>query len=161
MWLNSNRQLKSLAAVPFIAIASLLLTAIAAQFGSFHLLDHKIYDAIVQSGASNAQAVAPDVALIIIDDQSRKAIREPLAYWQPHFAILVKALSDAHARAVGLDMIFSAADARAKDESKLLAQAVADAQESGTPVILGYDASSPLPSSPLYLLASTDSPRPL
>jgi class 3 adenylate cyclase/CHASE2 domain-containing sensor protein len=153
--------LKSFAAVPLIAIASLLLTAIAAQFGPFRLLDHKIYDAIVQTGASNAQAVAPDVALIVIDDQSRKAIREPLAYWQPHFAVLVKALSDAHARAVGLDMIFSAADDRAKEESKQLAQAVADAQASGTPVILGYDASSPLPSSPLYLLASTDSPRPL
>ncbi|MCU1309293.1 MAG: putative transrane sensor domain protein [Candidatus Angelobacter sp.] len=158
---KSNRKLKSFAAVPFIAMASLLLTAIAAQFGPFRLLDYKVYDAMVQSGASNAQTVAPDVALIVIDDQSRKAIREPLAYWQPHFAVLLRALSDAHARAVGLDMIFSAADDRAKGESKQLAQAVADAEASGTPVILGYDASSPLPSSPLYLLASTDSPRPL
>lgn len=143
-----------------IAIGSALLGSLTTQFTPLRFVEYKIFDLIVQYTSRPVQANS-NVALIVIDDKSRAKIPEPLAYWQPHVATVVSVLKTAHARAIGLDMIFSAQDARALAESKQLAQAVMEAASQNTPVVLGYDASSSIPASPLYLIASASAPRPL
>jgi len=139
-----------------------MLTAAVAEILPLHLLDYKIFDAAVQRAAHTEQARSDaDLVLVVIDERSLQEIPEPLAYWQPHVTAVLKALSAAHARAIGLDMVFTAKDQRAISESKQLAQVFAELNEAGTPVILGYDAGAPLPQSPLYMLAGANSPRPL
>ena len=151
---------KQAAVVLATAIISAVASSTAVDSTPLRIIEHKIYDLIVQDSAQSEIGHA-DVALIVIDDKSRATIPEPLAYWQPHLATVVRVLNNAHARAVGLDMIFSAQDARAIAESKQMAQAVAEVSTAGMPVILGYNASAQLPQTPLYMLASSSSPRPL
>jgi adenylate cyclase len=145
-----------------IGAGSLLLTLAASQSAYFALLNSRIQDATIRYRLRTAPAAEPStVTLILIDESSRRAIAEPLAYWQPHVATVLRGLAKVNVKAVGVDLMFSAADERARQESRELAQAFAEVSSGGTPVILGYDAASSLPQSPLYLLATTTSPRPL
>lgn len=149
------------------AVAAIVLLSLMAAFAvsgtsSFDLLNTRSQDmAIRHTLAEGKQPADSSVVLILIDEASRRTIAEPLAYWQPHVATVMTAAAEAKAKVIGIDLIFTAADERAMTESRRLAQAFAEATANGTPVILGYDPGSPVPQSPLYMLATTSSPRPL
>lgn len=148
-------------ALAAIVLGAMSVTWLASQFAFFTLLDHRIQDATIRYRMDYSAPSTSDVVLILIDEASRKSITEPLAYWQPHIALVIEGLAKAKAKGIGVDLIFAAADERALAESRQLAQAFAQVAEAGTPVILGYDDGAGLPDSPLYLIASTSSPRPL
>lgn len=161
MGVGQNKRLRRFGVALPVAAGSVLMAAAMNAVFSLQWLDHKISDVAVRRSTVLEETKLPesDVVLVVIDEHSLQTIPEPLAYWQPHVGQLLKMLGSAHVKAVGLDMVFTANDDRARAESKQLAQVFAEVSEQGTPVVLGYDAGTVLPDSPLYMLAGASSPR--
>lgn len=145
--------------VPPLAGVAVAITALLLTMPTVSIVGHRLSDWVVRERRAASRPPGPDVVVIAIDDASRRAITEPMAYWQPEVAKLVRALARSKARAIGIDLLFSTSDDRSRSEARQLAQALAEADSSGTPVILGYALNAALPPSPPYLLAATASPR--
>ena len=73
-------------------------------------LDQKLLD--VQFRFLRAQALHPvkhDVVIVGIDDETTKALREPLTLWHPHLGKFLQAVAKSGAAAVGIDVVLPTA----------------------------------------------------
>jgi adenylate cyclase len=146
----------SSARIRWLAAALLTLAAWLAgvALGSTLLgrsLDDKAYDAIV---TAHPAAPPANIVLVLVDEESRRRIREPLAFWQAHYARLIRAAAEAGSRAIAVDLIFALEEEYAPPGGyQDLAQAILEASGKGVPVVLGYDRDSDLPAPRVYLLA--------
>ena len=135
---------------------AVLAAAGALGLGSSHwgrILDLKTFD-----GAMALRGARPDpqVVIVSIDDKSRRRLSDPLLFWHAHYAKVFRALAQAGAKAVGVDIVFSLPVERwTPGADRLLAQAYQEAVAGGTPIVLGFDRNAPPPALPLYLLASS------
>jgi len=84
----------------------LLLDLGLAFFPWVGTLDQKLLE--VQFRFLRAQALHPvkhDVVIVGIDDETTKALREPLTLWHPHLGKFLQAVAKSGATAVGLDVV--------------------------------------------------------
>jgi len=121
----------------------LLLIAATAVFGraglpfDLDLLDRQM--AFLR--AHYPRAAVHDVVIVGIDDETTRVLREPLALWHPHFGAFLRAMNEAGAAAVGLDIVLPD---RSYDtllpgtDRSLLVELVAARR--GTPLVLGLTA---------------------
>jgi len=69
-------------------------------------LDRKFLDAQFRFlRAHDLRAVATDVVIVGIDDETTRVIREPLTLWHPHLGKFLQAVAQSGAAVVGLDVI--------------------------------------------------------
>ena len=68
------------------------------------LFDLKTYD--LRLVLLGREFPVPDIALVTIDDRTEQAIREPRIFWHPYYSALLRALSEAGARGIGVDVSF-------------------------------------------------------
>ncbi len=88
------------------------------------------------------------ILLLAVDAESFERIRDPLVFWQPHFAEVIRAMAEARAAVIGLDLIFSDVDLviqglggtadRTSSHKQALAAAILESGQLGTPVVIGY-----------------------
>ena len=74
----------------------------------------------------------PDSRIVIvgIDKRSLDRIPDPMVFWRPHFAKVIKEISDAGAKAIGLDFVLSSALSKkidGEEHDRTLALAMLDA----------------------------------
>jgi adenylate cyclase len=84
----------------------LLFGAGLASFLWVRPVDQQLLDA--QFRFLRAQAPRPvheDVVIVGIDDETTRALREPLTLWHPHLGRFLQAMAGSGARAVGLDVV--------------------------------------------------------
>jgi len=84
----------------------LLLDLGLAFFPWVGTVDQKLLD--VQFRFLRAQAMHPvkhDVVIVGIDDETTRALREPLTLWHPHLGKFLQAVAKSGAAAVGLDIV--------------------------------------------------------
>ena len=55
---------------------------------------------------SHGASPSPEIAIIEIDDESLRRIREPFILWDPHFTKVVSALSGSSAKVIALDVVW-------------------------------------------------------
>ena len=138
-------------AAALLAIAAWGTGAVLGRTTLGRSLDAKVYDAVITARAPGPPA---NIVLVLVDDESRRRIREPLAFWQKHYARLIRGLADAGSRAIALDVIFALEEDFAPPGAyQDLSQAMLEASGRGVPVVLGYDRVAELPSPRMYLLA--------
>ncbi len=84
----------------------LLLAAGLALFGWAEPLERRLVDAEFRFLRAHApRAVANDVVIVGIDDESTQRLPEPLALWHPHIGKFLEAMGQAGAAVVGLDVV--------------------------------------------------------
>lgn len=74
----------------------------------------------------------PDKHIVIvgIDERSLDNIKDPMIFWRPHFAKVIKRIADAGARVIGMDFIFSIPlnkEIEGIDHDKIMALALKEA----------------------------------
>ena len=150
---NSGRRRR----LTFLLVATVCASAVVAfQLSGLPLLqlfDLKTYDLrVVLLGR---ETPAPNIALVTIDDRTEQAIPEPRIFWHPYYSALLRALSEAGAQAIGVDVAFGMSVAKwEQDFDRELAETFTEVS-TATPVVLAYDNLHPPPEGvPLYLLAN-------
>jgi adenylate cyclase len=140
-----------------LVIGTVLASAVvASQLSALPLLqlfDLKTYD--LRRVLLGRESPPPDIVLVTIDDRTEQAIREPRIFWHPYYSALLRALSEAGARAIGLDVSFGMSVAKWEpDFDRELAETFTEVS-AVTPVVLAYDNLQPAPEGiPLYILAN-------
>ena len=142
----------------WITAGAILISAVAAWLLSRYAspltaLELKTYD--LRYVLSGKQAAPGDVMLVLIDERTDQAVREPHIFWHPFYATVMRAASAGGARAIGLDVSFAiSVEKWAPDLDRQMAAAFAEVS-AVTPVVLAYDNVQAVPESlPLYMLAS-------
>jgi adenylate cyclase len=84
----------------------LLLGAGLISLSAVEPIDQKILDLQFRFLRANALRPAPnEVAIVGIDDETTRVLREPLTLWHPHFGKFLQAMESAGAAAVGMDIV--------------------------------------------------------
>ncbi len=119
----------------------------------FRYLELKAYDSYLSQLPPRGDH---RIALVLIDDKSQAAFREPLVLWNRHYADLFRGLAAAGAKVVGVDVFFAISlDGWLPGQDGLLSRAYLESTASPTAVILGYEAGQSLAgTAPVYMLAA-------
>ena len=123
------------AALAAVAALCAVLTVALGQTGLFQLIHLKARD--LNFVFRGEQPVA-DIVLITIDQHSLDTLPEPLMFWHPYYADVIRAAADAGAKAAGLDVTFAIpVDKWAPGHDQMLAAAVIETA-ARMPVICSY-----------------------
>ncbi len=148
----AKRQAKTLGLAAATALGAALVAWLLGSAPPLRSLELKTYD--LRFVLRGRLPPPPGVMLVLIDEETEKALPEPMVLWHPHYAALFRALSQGKARAIGLDVTFAmSVSPWMPDADRELAAAFEEVSAS-VPIILGHETlQSAQEGLPLYLLA--------
>ena len=89
-----------------IALILLVLAALLPRVPWVERLDHALLDAQFRTLRAQApQPVAHDVVVVGFDEDTSRALREPITLWHPYLGQFLEAVAGSGAAAVGLDIV--------------------------------------------------------
>ena len=89
-----------------IALILLVLAALLPRVPWVERLDHALLDAQFRTLRAHApQPVAHDVVVVGFDEDTSRALREPITLWHPYLGQFLEAVAGSGATAVGLDIV--------------------------------------------------------
>ena len=89
-----------------IFLVVLLVAPALALLPWVEVLDRKLLDVQFRFLRTHAlRAVAKDVVIVGIDDETAQVLREPLTLWHPHLGKFLRAVASAGAAVTGLDIV--------------------------------------------------------
>jgi adenylate cyclase len=130
----------------FLLSAAIFVAVVAAAtgFGAFvrnsafgKFLELKSYDYRFAFRNTPDNDTTP-ITILAIDDASLERVPEPLMLWDKHIAAVIRALSQAHARVIGLDLMLSDLTKLDSPGQEDLSGAIIQAGAAGTTLVLGY-----------------------
>lgn len=120
-----------------LAVGSALGAYLLSDVRFFQILNLKAYDAhfVVRDWLHGRPAIS-NIVLLLNDHKTRDTFREPLLFWQRHYANAIRAAGQAGAQVIGLDLAFGLPVAEYKpDYDRELGEAVSTLP---VPVVCGY-----------------------
>src|SRR5580658_4197609 len=90
-----------------LAVGSALGAYLLSDVRFFQILNLKAYDAhfVVRDWLRGRPAIS-NIVLLLADQKTMDTFREPVLFWQQHYANLVRAAGQAGAQVIGLDLAF-------------------------------------------------------
>ena len=120
-----------------LAVGSALGAALLSDIRFFQILNLKAYDAhfVVRDFLGRRPAIS-NIILLLADHKTRDTFREPLIFWQRHYANVIRAAGLGGAKVIGLDLAFGVpVEKYEPDFDRLLGEAVST---SPVPVVCAY-----------------------
>jgi adenylate cyclase len=141
MQVNMKKKWRHWAFCAFLAAGSALAASLLSDIRFFQILNLKAYDAhfVARDWLGQLSGRRPDISNIVLllsDHKTRDTFREPLIFWQQHYANVIRAAGQAGAKVIGLDLAFGIpVEKYEPDFDRQLGEAVST---SPVPVVCAY-----------------------
>ena len=137
MQVNMKRKWRHLALCVVLAVGSTLGAWSLGKLRFFQILNLKAYDAhFVARDILGKRPAITNIVLLLADQKTRDRFREPILFWQEHYANVVRAAGAAGAKVIGLDLAFGVpVEKWQPDYDRMLGEAVTT---SPAPVVCGF-----------------------
>jgi adenylate cyclase len=141
MQVNMKKKWRHWALCAVLAAGSALAASLATNIRFFQILNLKAYDAhfVARDWLHQLSGRRPDISnivLLLADHKTRDTFREPLIFWQQHFANVIRAAGQAGAKVIGVDWAFGIpVEKYEPDFDRQLGEAVST---STVPVVCAY-----------------------
>lgn len=123
-----------------IGFLSVVITLLVSQSRWADTIDFYFNDIFLRNIPARPTET-PEVAIIGIDDDSLKRIKDPLVHWIGYFATIVESLTSAGAKAIMFDIIPAISLEKLAPELDIhFMKSVKKARNSGIPIFLGFKA---------------------